>query len=78
MAGGGAETRLEALKPLGAKGDLGQKDQHLSAPFQGFGDGLEIDFRLAGPGDAFEKRHLKTAVFHRLLKPGCRFLLIRR
>ena len=72
------EPFLEPRQPLGAERDFRQQYQHLAAVLQGFGDGLEIDFRLARPGDAFEKNDPEAASFSPFLQFLRRPGLVRR
>ena len=55
------ETLRKAVQKLSRERDLRHQDQRLPAPFDDFGNRLEIDFRLAGAGDAIEQRDMKTA-----------------
>ena len=52
----------EAVEELGGQRDLRQEHQRLPARPQGLGDRLEIDFRLARAGDAFEQGRGKGAL----------------
>ena len=53
--GPGAEARGETIERLPGERDLRHQDQGLSLVADVFGDALEIDFRLAGAGDAVEQ-----------------------
>ena len=50
-----AEARREPVEKLRGERDLRQQHERLPALSQRLGDRLEIDFRLAGAGDAFEQ-----------------------
>ena len=49
-----AETLRKAIQKLRGERDLRHQDQRLLSPSDDFSDRLEIDFSLAGPGDAVE------------------------
>ena len=57
-----AEARGEAVEELAGQRDLRHQDQRLLAAPDDFGDRFEIDFGLAGAGDAVEQRDVKTAI----------------
>ena len=61
-----AEARGEAFEKLRGERDLRHHDQRLSAVLQRGGYGLEIDFGLAGAGDAFEQERLVAFGLHGL------------
>jgi len=52
-----AEAFLAAGDKLTGERDLRHQHQRLAATLETLGDGLEIDFRLAGAGDAVEQGH---------------------
>jgi hypothetical protein len=52
----GAEPRLDAGHELAGERDLGQEHQRLPAGPHRLRDRLEIDLRLAGPGDPLQER----------------------
>ena len=56
-----AESRGETVEKLPRQRNFRHQDQSLSAGAQSLGDGLEIDFRLAGAGDAFEQDRFEMA-----------------
>ncbi len=61
FGGAGAETLLAAGDELAGERDLGHQHEHLTPPRQRGCDRLEIDFGLAGAGDAVEQRHGEAA-----------------
>ena len=56
------EARLDAGQELRCQGDLGQQHQRLPPLPQTFRDRLQVDFRLARPGDALQQRGSISAV----------------
>ncbi len=61
FGGAGAETRREAVEELRGQRDFRQQDERLTPGAQRRGDRLEIDFRLARAGDAFEQDRFRCA-----------------
>ena len=51
----GAEPRLEALDGLRRQGNFRHQHDRALALLQRVGDGLQINFRLAGAGDAVQQ-----------------------
>ena len=64
--GGDAEAAGEAVEPLGAECNFGEEDEGLAAGGETLGDGFEVDFRLAGPGDAIEEGDAEGSCGRRL------------
>ena len=74
---GDAEAILEAGCHGLRQCDLGQEDEDLRlGVLQRFGDGLEVDFRLAGTGDAIEQRRTECVLAHHAAEIGRRFNLL--
>ena len=73
----GAEALLAAGDEMAGERDLGHEHQRLLALRERCGDRLEIDFGLAGAGDAVEQSH-GEAVLHIGEELGCRVRLLRR
>ena len=63
------EALREAIEELPGQRDLRHQDQRLLAAADDFGDGLEIDFGLARPGDAVEQCDVKASI--RRQRPHC-------
>ena len=59
FGGLGAKARGEALEKLRGERDFRHEHERLSAALQSARDRFEIDFRLAGAGDAFEQEWAK-------------------
>ena len=72
-----AETAGEAVEEGLRQRDFGQQDQRLPPLPQGFGHRFEIDFRLAGAGDAVQQVDAEGAGRHRRAQHGRRLRLRR-
>ena len=77
FGGLGAEALLAAGDEMAGQRDFGHEHERLLALRQCGGDRLEIDFGLAGAGDAVEQRH-GEAVIHIGEELACRVRLLRR
>src|SRR3546814_9633960 len=55
-----AEAPFEPLEERLSEGDFGKEDENLAVQPQRLCNGLEIDFGLAGPGNAIEQERLKV------------------
>jgi len=70
-----AKTRRETVEKLRSERDLRHEDQALAPGFERRRDSLEIDFRLAGAGDAFEQGDREIIAFNALDQDVRGFLL---
>ncbi len=64
-AGLAPKRASKTLQEGGGQRDFRQEDQHLPAAPERLGDRLEIDFGLAGSGDAIDQGHLEAALLRR-------------
>ena len=72
-----AEALGETVEELRGQGDLGHEHQRLPSATDDLADGLEINLRLAGAGDAVEQGDAIAALGHGCMQ-GIRRLALRR